>query len=491
MANRMSRQATLPAAALWLAFSVGGGCHSFSEQIDSQTNLGMGGGSPSSAGAQSGGSAPVMSQAGAAGARALAGEPGKRAGHPQMQPGEAAGAGGVAGSGAQGGSLAFEAGSTSRGGSDLTSGAGWMAVGAGGDVTRSGAAGASGGPADMAGGVSGEAQGGGASSDIPSFCGQEETIFPACFADPRGYFPGIWLTSPRAIAIATEDMWAGFHIVVPQDLTSVVAITWGDDSGSVGWACFDIVPHPDRAAATSLSNDAPEIFVTTQCGQLYVRHYFADSSVASWGAWTPFSAPDVNSFIRDVALSESPEGVTHVYVVDRGRLFFRRRSDAMPYSAFGTWSALRTPASTRVAAGLRADGRQQLFALDLQGHPYTCIQSEAALGSAFEDCTDFGEDALPALTDIEAPYHVVDELPVFGLDNAGSLWLRELDTPDHYGHWVKFKPTDQPQPFIAIAAAGHLTWPGARLRLVAVGRNGSIYQTERIDDVWSAWQGLP
>jgi hypothetical protein len=262
-------------------------------------------------------------------------------------------------------------------------------------------------------------------------------------------------------------------------------ITWGDDSTDVDWRCFDTVPYSNRVAGTNLTNDFTEWYATNDCGGLFARRITLFQGVATWSQWAPFNLPTARSFVLDVATSLSPDGINYVFIIDRGRIFQRHRVGPQ-YAAFSAWKEVSGPESKLVGAGLRLDGRQQLFLLDDAGEPSTCIQISSALGADFDECVDFGSADVPELVHITAPYRVPEGSPVFALDVDGAVWVR---FPDEYGGFDAWEPFEvaPPEPLVSISGGGVPNWTGAPFRVAGVTRSGFVYMIVRRSGVWGTW----
>jgi hypothetical protein len=364
-------------------------------------------------------------------------------------------------------------------------GGGSGTAGAGGVGESSGGAGTGG-----AGAGAGNGGAGGVEDDdpvwpAPQFCSEERSIVPECFTVPLGGMPLSPLANPRHVGLNTVSTYGGWHLVVSENGGHTVRINWGDDTVDVDWRCFDTVPYADRLAGTNLTNDLSEWFVTTQCGDLYVRRIIAYLGGGVWTQWTPFSLPTARSFVLDVATSLSAEGFNYVFIVDRGRVLQRHRLGT-DNAAFSAWQEVAAPPSRLLAAGLRADGRQQLFLVNEAGDPSTCIQVSNKLGADFSECVDFGSADVPELVHIAAPYRVPGGSPVLALDVDGAVWVR---FPDEYGGFDAWEPFEvaPPEPLVSISGGGVPNWTGAPFRVAGVTRSGFVYMIVRRNGAWGTW----
>ena len=369
---------------------------------------------------------------------------------------------------------AGHSGSSGAGQGGQGGGSGGSVAGSGGDAARGGEAG---GVVDPG-------------PPLPDYCDIDQPHPSDCISNPAGQFWPITLGPVQGIGIATDELGHGFHFFASRTDSLSIGVNWGDlNYRAVGWCCFEQVLYPDRVAATVLTNDFPEVFVTTKCGKLYGRR----KSVSGWDPWRDLSLPaDDDSVVRDVAMSLSPSGITYIYVVDRGRVFARRRENEEPAAVFRDWWEVGPRGARLVAAGLRPDGRQQVFTIDAAGASWSCTQNFPELDSPFAGCMRFGSPELPPLIDIEVPYHVDGKLPVFGLDVRGVLWQRTLDVDGEFGPWQPFSEDPQPVAFTALASGGDRRYPnGGLLRLVAVGNDGIVYGRMRRYGAWEPWTAWP
>jgi hypothetical protein len=322
----------------------------------------------------------------------------------------------------------------------------------------------------------------------PDFCFEDHTIAPVCYTIPLQGMPLVALQNPRHIALNTVTVWGGWQLVVTERNGHTIRTTWGDDNADVDWRCFDTVAYADRVAGTSMTNDWGEWFVTTECGGLFVRRLVLSGELGGWGPWVPFSLPSARSFVQDIATSLAADGINYVFIVDRGRVYQRHRLGTESAS-FSAWDKVQAPTSERLAAGLRPDGRQQLFVLDENGEPFTCVQTSTELGAEFEACVDFDGDDVPQLTQIISPYRVAEGSPLLALDVDGMLWTRFQNGVGGYDDWQEF-PVAPPERLKSVAGGG-LPLAGDPLRVAAIAQGGSVYMIVRRDGAWGTWIQYP
>jgi len=326
------------------------------------------------------------------------------------------------------------------------------------------------------------------------------TIVPECFLyGPNQYYPRIAVPVANGIGISGWELFGGvFHIFASKQSTSMMAFadtpTPADSWGP--WTCFDWVPRPSRVAAGTLGDSFSEVFVTTECGQLYRRRDFLFGTTQATLPWQQFSLPAVASFITDVAVSASSKQAHYVYVADRGSVFVRHQTDDDPNAPYGRWSEIPTTDSKLIAASVRANGRRQVFKLDSHGLPSTALQAAADLDADFGSWADFGtrldsSDGPLHLVDIEASRATI--LEVFGLDAAGNLWEREesIAGSDDFSPWHEWDGPAPPAQLVEVAVAALNQAEGQPLQLVGLTGDGAVYVVRRTAGSWDQWHQIP
>lgn len=324
---------------------------------------------------------------------------------------------------------------------------------------------------------------------LDDICRDDETVIPECVSNPGGQFPIMITPAANGVGVmATEAHGGSFHAFASKSGTHMIALAWGNqDLSFTPWVCFDAVPYPRRVAATTLRTGTSEVFVTTDCGQLYVRRLIARDSLYAWSNWVAFGLPSPKSFVTDVGLAVSSEQTNQVYIVDRGAVFRRYRLGAEPYGPFSPWEDIGFSHARIVTAGLRMDNRQQVFVLDEAGRPSSAVQVSSDLESGFQAPSDFDASAVPMLLDIEAAYGTAP-LDVLAVDVDGTLWMRREGNEGIFSSWTAWPGPPPPEELVALAAAGLHRLEGAPLLLFAVGRSGTTYRAKRANDAWQSWQ---
>jgi hypothetical protein len=318
-------------------------------------------------------------------------------------------------------------------------------------------------------------------------CKDDQNIEVECISN--GLFTPLPVPKVEAIGLNSIPFWGGgFQLYGAKADKNTVVVSWTGDAVASWWQpwlCFDAVPIPKRVAATSLRNGWPEVFVSTGCGTLFRRTGYTD---ASWSSWTTFGLPSPQSFVTDVALSLASDGTNHVYVADRGSVFVRQRVGSDPDGPFSAWQSLGSPGAEIVAAGLRSDGRQQVFMLDQAGRASTSSQSSHVLGSSFEEWSGLGSGVVGELVDIDVPYGV-ELLELYGIDTSGNLWSRREEGPDGLTDWTPWQGPTTPFPLVGVVSAAlpPIEQAGPRLMLGAITRDGIVHIIQRVSDQWAPY----
>lgn len=482
-ARRRTRQHVATLVSTLLAF---GACKSFDQKVEGHGGTGGTGAAEGGDGGESDAGTGATGTAGDA-----SGGDGKGASPSGGDSGSGASAsGGRAGRGGDSGDAG-----TFQGGAAGEMEAGQGGVGADSTGGAAGSGGASSGDGGGTGGTSGAGAGNGGAgsggtagsggSGTEGICRDDQTIVVECFTN--GGFSLLSVPKAEGIGINSIPFWGGgFQLFGTKADSNMVAVSWtGDSVGSwwQPWLCFDAVPIPKRVAATSLRNGWPEVFVSTGCGTLFRRLSYNDGI---WSSWMPFGLPSPQSFVTDVALSLASDGANHVYVADRGNVFVRRRLDADPYGPFSGWQSLGSPGAEVVAAGLRSDGRQQVFAVDQAGRASTSSQSSAELGSSFAEWVELSSSIVSEVVDIDVPYGT-EFLEVYGVDPSGNLWSRREDGSDGLTEWTPWQGPATPFPLVGVASAAlpPIEPAGPRLVLAVLTRGGIAYLIQRDFDQWA------
>lgn len=356
------------------------------------------------------------------------------------------------------------------------------------DAGMSGSKDVNGGNGAGEGGLGGEAN---APAAGPPSCRDPEldSLVPECFSNPTGYFPSLEVVRALGIGISGGQE-GGFYVFTSKADTNTMAIDWTSDNYGLEWGgldCFDAVPNPQRVAAARFGSADPQVYATTACGQVYARRLFGYAP--AWSGWSPLDLPAPSSVVTDVAVCLNRDGLSQLYVADRGHVFVRSQAAATTTAPYGDWQDLGPGAGPIIAAANLADGRQQLLSLDAQGHPRATEQSSDEVNPEFGSWHDFGSADVPSLLDIDAPY-ANPTLEVFAIDWTGELWIRCEDTDGTLTPWQLWSDAEQPARFVALAVASAPDGPGTPLVVAAVGEDEGVYVRARIYDLWRDWQRL-
>ncbi len=433
--------------------------------------------SPSNA-AGLGGSSPF----GASGAGAVASDAGSGA-----AAGKSAGGGGGSGSGA-GGNPDAGAGGSSGAGADGNSGAGGSSgAGAGGN---SGAGGSSG--ASASSGASGTA----GAPTFPTGCDSDALVIPECTLyatdDQHVSYPTVAVAAASGIGVSsTETYHGGFAIVASKRASSTVVQSYTKDVSDslwTPWFCFDALRDPLHIAGIALASGYQEFFATTRCGQL--QHRVDTGTPAFWLPWQALDLPNATSLVSDVNVSLTSDGGNALFVLDRGRAFWRRRPPDDGSGAYGAWRPIGDATNfVAVTAGLLSDSRLEVFAIDTSGHVSTSAQNTADLDADFGTWLDFGSAALPhVLVDVEAPHSGPTPLEVYAVDSSGALWTRTENSSHAFSAWAAWSGPVPPAGIVALSGAGLRNATGTPLQIAVLTASGAVYTVRRTAGSWDSWR---
>jgi hypothetical protein len=270
--------------------------------------------------------------------------------------------------------------------------------------------------------------------------------------------------------------------------THNVLVRWVDPaqpSGWTVWGCLDLVPNVTRLAAVNLSNNRPEVYAISDyrgSGDfLFVRR-----ENTYWTPWLPMSLPLAAADLTDV---DAVGGTRpRVYIVDRGRVFYRGKVSEEPYSDYGPWSALSTNGAERLAVAEISDGRHFVVTLSATGALQGAGQERAdapfspwvALGSIppAAGSADDGKASPMSAVDLEAVL-LDSKLAIFVLDYSGSLWRRWI-AQDAYGDWEALNEAEPVSKVVSIAVPPSATSD----QVFGLDSDGAIYQMNLVDRAW-------
>jgi hypothetical protein len=282
----------------------------------------------------------------------------------------------------------------------------------------------------------------------------------------------------------------GFHLLAKGSDTDTAVLTWTDAQYAFyDFGCFDSVPSPRRAAATSQSGQ-PEFFVVARCGTLQERAIVQFETAATWVPWAPMQLPQADSVATDVDASLAADETTLLYVVDRGTAYVRHRDGPHDNAPFGPWRVAATGCGAILAASTRSDGRQQLFTLDAGGHPRTALQTSDALDAPFAAWQDFDASSVPRLIELESPVgRTLSEL--FALDDAGKLWTRLQKGDGSFTPWSQLSLPGSEHRFKLLSSAALPSTTDEVIALAAIedAVPATVYARQRWNGTWQDdWQ---
>jgi len=264
--------------------------------------------------------------------------------------------------------------------------------------------------------------------------GTEDVVLPSCIMHDSN--PPISFQAPASLAVSLSFSGQPFVVYATQPSSNSMTMRWslgtGFDSSWYAWTCLDSLRQPQRTAAANLSGFGTEVYVTTKSGALFVRHLFTS---IGWAPWESHPLPSANSHADDVATVGRPSSIPFLYVIDRARVFVRHRANSSEVAQYLPWAEVKAPPSPqRISAGIRLDGRQQVFIVDATGSAFTSIQTSALPDAGFGAFERFGDESTPTLSEIQCGYLENGSLTVFGL-SAGAVWSRSL-SGNAWGAWT-------------------------------------------------------
>ena len=174
-------------------------------------------------------------------------------------------------------------------------------------------------------------------------------------------------------------------------------------------------------------------------------------------------------------------------VVDRGRIFVRYKQTEDAYGPYGAWSDIGAgPGGAVVTAGLLADGRQQVFALDKGGAPFVLSQNEGTLTSRFGTWRPWPAESIAGLTDIECGHTNSGSLRLFASSEMGNIWISAVDKNGTVGTWGQWSGPTFVGKGLALATTSQIS-PRRLSLLLLTTAEGKLQASETTDDAWGAW----
>jgi hypothetical protein len=331
-----------------------------------------------------------------------------------------------------------------------------------------------------------DAEGGASDGSVLGEDDEDETIQPLCENGPAGFVPPFNVGAVRSVGASLSSGLGAFQVYGAGISNHTVGVRWTSGAQWGGWGCFGTVPYPDRVVGSNLSNGYVEVFATTRRGKVFVQRQFPNQN----GPWLPFGLPASDSRATDVSVTVSREGLNHVYLVDRGRVFVRNKKSAAAYGPYGAWRDIGMAGGNVVSSAVRPDGRQQVFALDAERAPITSVQLSSDLGSGFESWTDFDRAGVPPLVDLESTRDNAGQLLVLAADSSGQLWTRSLGQNDEWLAWQPWNGSPAPMLITSLATARSDAQLGAPVLLAILTADGFIHVTQLVGGAWGAWDHL-
>jgi hypothetical protein len=295
------------------------------------------------------------------------------------------------------------------------------------------------------------------SGDEPSFlpvCEFPEVVVPSKVVTIGASFVFSSKTAPQIYAgdLGTQTMLARYR-------TGREATSWVD------WICYDLLPRSARIAAMNLSNDHPEIFVTTLEGGLFVRR----TSQGGQTPWLPFSLPTPSAVVTDVT-ALAGEVPPAVYVLADGGVHVRRKRSIEPYASYGPWLSLPTNDARLLTGGVDGAAMHRIYVVTSAGEIQHTAPSDHAMDAPFSEWKLV--DALrTTLSDLDAA-RSTNGMNLFALTSTGAV-LGAYDIERGVSWQELRRATDEPR-FVAVAA---LTVEETPL-VVGVTARGELFQMD-------------
>jgi hypothetical protein len=262
-------------------------------------------------------------------------------------------------------------------------------------------------------------------------------------------------------------------------------------------------------AAFALTNGRPQVVVISGNGNLYTRYVGAGGT---WQSWSTLSKPSgVTSFL-DVDAAYDINGVNQLYVVgNNGLAYTRRRVSSAPYAGWDSWEALTASSDgsfVRISANRDHTGVQQVYLVDVNGNVST-MREILPPGSGWSSLSGFGAIGLPDIADLDAGATEAGRQQVFAVDVNGVLWTREdvaslqAQGPNEPGAWSAwaewdmelYAPLADPPPVVDdIVSLTADRWQEGTIPrppvVLATDSQGNVYYTEYTSGDWQPWRSF-
>jgi hypothetical protein len=282
---------------------------------------------------------------------------------------------------------------------------------------------------------------------------------------------------PTAIAVARTVRGAADNIsdqlYGADPFLNIVGVRWLEPDWTP-WLCFDLVVEPVRLAASMLPNVDSEVYAVTGEGRLLVRRSFPGPIY--WSQWLEQTLPRADSKATDVAAVGGSNA--HVYVADRGRVYFRYRLDAS--AGLSGWYATDRNGALLVSAELTSAGSQQVVTLSADGVIATAWQADSTLGTPFGSWHDLDTPGIVPV-DLEVSKLESGSLVLFVLDAKGGIWQGALDGGS-LSELTSMGPISGANRIVAVTAR---SLPDYRPSVYALDTAGQAYRWGGDVGVWS------
>jgi hypothetical protein len=192
--------------------------------------------------------------------------------------------------------------------------------------------------------------------------------------------------------------------------------------------CFGAVSQPERLAATELSDGSALVLASTRTGGLLTRR--GSGNIETFSSWSSLDLPSPTSLVQDVAATRGAEQRNYLYVVDRGRVFYRSTSSAEAASAYTAWSDLGVSDVRRLAATVLPSLAQIVILLGTDGTLGYAYQNAPTAGAPFSAVKPFPLAAPANTIDLECAQQRDQGVMAWVLDAQGQVRATSLPIDD-------------------------------------------------------------
>jgi hypothetical protein len=243
---------------------------------------------------------------------------------------------------------------------------------------------------------------------------RDEIIVPYCY-EP-GYFPAV-----NIVPASDVSMGRGYNggpiMILTQPANDIVSVRWQGTAVSKdewdAWACFNIVPNPDRVTSWNRGGGEPAVFASSTDGRLSSRFSFG----SAWGPWLPLTPPSGRGRIEDLEAVAAHGDRGRLYAARAGKLFVRYSESSDSYSALGPWRDVGHFSFETLAVCRIGTNRDRVFVTTRDRELWSAIVDAGQEGSPKWQKLDLAQASLvDCVTDADG------ELAALVADPAGNVW---------------------------------------------------------------------